>query len=78
MAELRYGLIKQAEDEIEKLHAELTKVQGDKAMIDEEVGDDDVAEVVSRWTGIPVSKMMQSEKSKLLHMEEELHKRVVG
>ncbi len=78
VAELRYGLIKQAEDEIEKLHAELTKVQGDKAMIDEEVGDDDVAEVVSRWTGIPVSKMMQSEKSKLLHMEEELHKRVVG
>ena len=78
VAELRYGLIKNAENEIQKLQQELTSVQGDKAMIDEEVGDDDIADVVSRWTGIPVSKMMQSEKSKLLHLEEELHKRVVG
>ena len=78
VAELRYGLIKNAENEIQKLQQELTSVQGDKAMIDEEVGEDDIADVVSRWTGIPVSKMMQSEKSKLLHLEEELHKRVVG
>ena len=78
VAELRYGLIKNAENEIQKLQQELTTVQGDKAMIDEEVGEDDIADVVSRWTGIPVSKMMQSEKSKLLHLEEELHKRVVG
>ncbi len=78
VAELRYGLIKNAENEIKRLQKELVNVQGDKAMIDEEVGEDDVADVVSRWTGIPVSKMMQSEKSKLLHLEEELHKRVVG
>ncbi|MBP5558101.1 MAG: ATP-dependent chaperone ClpB [Bacteroidales bacterium] len=78
VAELRYGLIKNAENDIQKLQQELTSVQGDKAMIDEEVGEDDIADVVSRWTGIPVSKMMQSEKSKLLHLEEELHKRVVG
>ncbi|MBO4644964.1 MAG: ATP-dependent chaperone ClpB [Bacteroidales bacterium] len=78
VAELRYGLIKNAENDIVKLNEELKKVQGDKALIDEEVGEDDIAEVVSRWTGIPVAKMMQSEKSKLLHLEEELHKRVVG
>ena len=78
VAELRYGLIKNAENEIKQWQEDLTTVQGDKAMIDEEVGEDDVADVVSRWTGIPVSKMMQSEKSKLLHLEEELHKRVVG
>ena len=78
MAELRYGLIKNAENEIEQLQQDLTIVQGDRALIDEEVGEDDIADVVSRWTGIPVSKMMQSEKSKLLHLEEELHKRVVG
>ena len=78
VAELRYGLIKNAENEIEQLQKDLTIVQGDRAMIDEEVGEDDIADVVSRWTGIPVSKMMQSEKSKLLHLEEELHKRVVG
>ena len=78
VAELRYGLIKNEENEIEKLQAELTSIQGDKAMIDEEVGADDIAEVVARWTGIPVSKMMQSERTKLLNLEEELHKRVVG
>ena len=78
VAELRYGLIKNAENEIEQWQKDLATVQGDRAMIDEEVGEDDIADVVSRWTGIPVSKMMQSEKSKLLHLEEELHKRVVG
>ena len=78
VAELRYGLIKNAENEIAQLQNDLAVVQGDRAMIDEEVGEDDIADVVSRWTGIPVSKMMQSEKSKLLHLEEELHKRVVG
>ena len=78
VAELRYGLIKQDEDKMQKLQSDLEALQGDKAMIDEKVGADDIAEVVARWTGIPVSKMMQSEKSKLLHLEEELHKRVVG
>lgn len=78
VAELRYGLIKSEENEIAKLQEELTKLQADKAMVDEEVDADDIAEVVARWTGIPVSKMMQSEKAKLLNLEEELHKRVVG
>ena len=78
VAELRYGLIKSAEDKIRSLQQELEILQGDNAMIDEKVGADDIAEVVARWTGIPVAKMMQSEKSKLLHLEEELHKRVVG
>ena len=78
VAELRYGLIKNEENEIAKLQAELADIQADKAMIDEEVGADDIAEVVARWTGIPVSKMMQSERTKLLNLEEELHKRVVG
>ncbi len=78
VAELRYGLIKSEENEIAKLQDELSRIQADKAMVDEEVGADDIAEVVARWTGIPVSKMMQSEKAKLLNLEEELHKRVVG
>ncbi|MCQ2285388.1 MAG: ATP-dependent chaperone ClpB [Bacteroidales bacterium] len=78
VAELRYGKIKDAEREIESLQNELTDIQKAGAMIDEEVGADDIAEVVARWTGIPVSKMMQSERTKLLHLEEELHKRVVG
>lgn len=78
VAELRYGLIKNSENEIANLQKELAATQGGKAMIDEEVGADDIAEVVARWTGIPVSKMLQSEKSKLLHLEEELHKRVIG
>ncbi|MBR4136591.1 MAG: ATP-dependent chaperone ClpB [Bacteroidales bacterium] len=78
VAELRYGLIKNDEDMIKKLQSELEALQGDKAMIDEKVSADDIAEVVARWTGIPVSKMMQSEKSKLLNLETELHKRVVG
>lgn len=78
VAELRYGLIKSEENEIAKLQEELSRIQADKAMVDEEVDADDIAEVVARWTGIPVSKMMQSEKAKLLNLEEELHKRVVG
>ena len=63
---------------INELQAKLHELQGGKAMIKEEVDSDDIAEVVSRWTGIPESKMMQSEKDKLLHLEDELHKRVVG
>ncbi|MBP5711121.1 MAG: ATP-dependent chaperone ClpB [Bacteroidales bacterium] len=78
VAELRYGIIKNAESEIAKLQGELSDIQKAGAIIDEEVGADDIAEVVARWTGIPVSKMMQSERAKLLHLEEELHKRVVG
>jgi ATP-dependent Clp protease ATP-binding subunit ClpB len=78
VAELRYGLIKEAEEQIVKLQQELDGLQADGAMIDEEVGADDIAEVVARWTGIPVTKMMESEKLKLLNLEEELHKRVVG
>ncbi len=78
VAELRYGIIKDAENKIKTLQEELNKLQAEGAMIDEEVGADDIAEVVARWTGIPVSKMMQSEKMKLLHLEQELHKRVVG
>ncbi len=78
VAELRYGKIKQLEEEIEQLKTQLHERQGGKAMIKEEVDSDDIADVVARWTGIPVSKMMQSEREKLLHLEEELHKRVVG
>lgn len=78
VAELRYGKIKEKEAEIEQLKNQLHETQGGKAMIKEEVDSEDIADVVSRWTGIPVSKMMQSEREKLLHLEEELHKRVVG
>jgi ATP-dependent Clp protease ATP-binding subunit ClpB len=78
VAELRYGIIKEAEAQIKKLQQDLDHLQAGGAMIDEEVDADDIAEVVARWTGIPVNKMMQSEKIKLLHLEEELHKRVVG
>jgi ATP-dependent Clp protease ATP-binding subunit ClpB len=78
VAELRYGKIKAAEAKIEEDTKKLRELQGDKPMIDEVVDADDIAEVVARWTGIPVSKMMQSEKEKLLHLETELHKRVVG
>lgn len=78
VAEIRYGKIKQKEEEIKEVQAKLKSMQGAAAMIKEEVDSDDIADVVSRWTGIPVSKMMQSEKEKLLHLEEELHKRVVG
>ena len=78
VAELRYGKIKELENTIEALQQELHLRQGARAMIKEEVDAEDIADVVSRWTGIPVSKMLQSERQKLLHLEEELHKRVVG
>ena len=78
VAEIRYGKIKQKEEEIATLQERLKTMQGAAAMIKEEVDSDDIADVVSRWTGIPVSKMMQSEREKLLHLEEELHKRVIG
>ena len=78
VAEIRYGKIQQKEEEIKQTQEKLKTMQGASAMIKEEVDSDDIADVVSRWTGIPVSKMMQSEKEKLLHLEEELHKRVIG
>ena len=78
VAEIRYSLIKQKQDENVRIQQQLRDMQGDKALIKEEVDSDDIADIVSRWTGIPVTKMLQSEKEKLLHLEEELHKRVVG
>lgn len=78
VAEIRYGKIKALNDENEKLHEDLKKRQSGAAIIKEEVTPDDIADVVSRWTGIPVSRMLQSERDKLLHLEEELHKRVIG
>ena len=78
VAEIRYSLIKQKEDDNKAIQEQLKSMQGETAMIKEEVDCDDIADVVSRWTGIPVSRMLQSEKDKLLHLEEELHKRVVG
>lgn len=78
VAEIRYSKIKSKEDENKKIQIKLKELQGEGAMIKEEVDAEDIAEVVSRWTGIPVKKMAQSEKEKLLHLEEELHHRVVG
>ena len=78
VAEIRYSLIRQKEDENQQIQSQLRDMQGDKALIKEEVDSDDIANIVARWTGIPVTKMLQSEKEKLLHLEEELHKRVVG
>lgn len=78
VAELRYGKIKELETEIENLQLQLREMQGNTAMVKEEVDAVDIADVVSRWTGIPVNKMLQSEKDKLLNLESELHKRVVG
>lgn len=78
VAELRYGRIKEEEARMESLKASLVETQSSKAMIKEEVDAEDIAGVVSRWTGIPVNRMLQSEREKLLHLEEELHKRVVG
>ncbi len=78
VAELRYGKIKEAQDHVEKLKVELTEKQESSRMLKEEVTSEDIADVVSRWTGIPVSKMIQSEREKLLNLEEELHKRVAG
>ena len=78
VAEIRYSKLKTLQDDISDIQAKLKSTQGGEAMIREEVTSDDIAEVVSRWTGIPVTRMMQSEREKLLHLEEELHKRVVG
>ena len=78
VAEIRYSKLVALEDDIKKIQKQLKSTQGGEAMIREEVTADDIAEVVSRWTGIPVSRMMQSEREKLLHLEEELHKRVIG
>lgn len=78
VAEIRYGKLKELQDDIKKIQEQLKSTQGGEAMVREEVTADDIAEVVSRWTGIPVTRMMQSEREKLLHLEEELHKRVVG
>lgn len=78
VAEIRYSKLKQLEDDIKQIQDRLQNTQGAEAMVREEVTEDDIAEVVSRWTGIPVTRMMQSEREKLLHLEEELHKRVIG
>lgn len=78
VAEIRYGRLKEKEAEIASIQQELTEAQGDSALIREEVTAEDIADIVSRWTGIPIGKMLQSEREKLLHLEEELHKRVVG
>ncbi len=78
VAEIRYGRLQALEAEIQRIQEQLRSAQGAEAMVKEEVTADDIAEVVSRWTGIPVSKMLQSERDKLLHLEEELHRRVIG
>ena len=78
VAELRYGKIKESQDQVEKLKAQLSETQLDNRMLKEEVTAEDIAGVVSRWTGVPVTKMIQSEREKLLYMETELHKRVAG
>ncbi|MCR4773688.1 MAG: ATP-dependent chaperone ClpB [Prevotella sp.] len=78
VAEIRYGKLKELQQDIDNIQLQLKATQGGTAMIREEVTADDIAEVVSRWTGIPVTRMMQSEREKLLHLEEELHKRVIG
>lgn len=78
VAELRYGTIKQLEKDLEETKEKLEEIQEGRAMLKEEVEYEDIADIVSRWTGIPVSKMLQSEREKLIHLEEELHKRVVG
>ena len=78
VAEIRYSKLKMLEDDIKRIQEQLRSTQDGEAMVREEVTADDIAEVVSRWTGIPVTRMMQSEREKLLHLEEELHKRVIG
>jgi ATP-dependent Clp protease ATP-binding subunit ClpB len=78
VAELRYGKIKTAQEELEKAQLQLSENQKEHSLIKEEVTSDDIAEVVAKWTGVPVTKMLQSEREKLLHLEQELHKRVVG
>ena len=78
VAEIRYGKLQQLETEIAEIHQQLQQRQGAEAMVKEEVTADDIADVVSRWTGIPVTRMLQSEREKLLHLEDELHARVIG
>ena len=78
VAEIRYGKLKQLQNDIDNIQQQLKAAQGAETMVREEVTADDIAEVVSRWTGIPVTRMMQSEREKLLHLEAELHKRVIG
>lgn len=78
VAEIRYGRIKATEEKLESLKQKLNQLQSNSALIKEEVGAEEIADIVSRWTGIPVSRMLQSEREKLLHLEDELHKRVVG
>ena len=78
VAEIRYGKLQQLETEIAEIHQQLQQRQGAEAMVKEEVTTDDIADVVSRWTGIPVTRMLQSEREKLLHLEDELHARVIG
>ena len=78
VAEIRYSKLKALEDDVSRIQAQLSSAQGGSAMVREEVTADDIAEVVSRWTGIPVTRMMQSEREKLLHLEDELHRRVIG
>ena len=78
VAEIRYGKLKQIQDDVDSIQKQLKATQGGETMVREEVTADDIAEVVSRWTGIPVTRMMQSEREKLLHLEAELHKRVIG
>jgi ATP-dependent Clp protease ATP-binding subunit ClpB len=78
VAEIRYGKIKNAETKIKSIQEKLDEIQTNSPLIKEEINSEDIADIVSRWTGIPVSKMMQSEKNKLLNLEEELHKRVIG
>ena len=78
VAEIRYGKLKSLQDDIDSIQLQLKATQGSEAMVREEVTSDDIAEVVSRWTGIPVTKMLQSERDKLLHLEAELHRRVIG
>ena len=78
VAEIRYGKIGEVEAKLKELENQLGTMQSEKALIKEEVDSEDIAEVVSRWTGIPVNRMLQSEREKLLHLEDELHKRVIG
>ena len=78
VAEIRYGKLQQIEADIKAVQGKLAETQNGSAMVKEEVGSEDIADVVSRWTGIPVSKMQTSERTKLVHLEEELHKRVIG
>ena len=78
VAEIRYGKIKEAQERLEKLQEKVAENQNEKSLIQEEVTNEDIAEVVAKWTGIPVTKMLQSDREKLLHLEDDLHKRVVG